>query len=381
LELIFLNLRNDEKNKEISKKDRNGFFACVYFSLKKPKEKIQNSKIMSSRLEELKRKRTSVIFDCTDKEKKLKHTISGINCIHEIALSPDKKLLAIGSDLPYLLVIDFATKKEKYRLCIPEHKPFYKDDENCIISTTFSPDGKYLAGGDRNGVVRIWDAIQSDEKEPKLIWETLAHKKRVANLSFSSDSKYLASCSYDMCICTWKMQDLDPDKRTTLFALAKTPIMCVAFSPDTKQHQFAVGSYDGTLRIKAIDIPCLYDSFDVPTKSPYKPDGVYCIAYSSDGCNIACGVGISVCIFNKLSGKFEKELKGHTSYIARVAYSPNNKYIASCGGDSTVRVWEIESGVCLKTFEHSNWVNTVLFLDDANVLSADYTGYVYLHQL
>jgi WD40 repeat protein len=41
---------------------------------------------------------------------------------------------------------------------------------------------------------------------------------------------------------------------------------------------------------------------------------------------------------------------GHSAYVIDVSWSPNGKYIASGGGDSTVRVWEASSGNTLYTY-------------------------------
>ncbi len=41
---------------------------------------------------------------------------------------------------------------------------------------------------------------------------------------------------------------------------------------------------------------------------------------------------------------------GHSNYVISVAWSPDGKYIASGGGDSTVRVWDVNTGNTLSTY-------------------------------
>ncbi|MEM7010366.1 MAG: TIR domain-containing protein, partial [Verrucomicrobiota bacterium] len=69
--------------------------------------------------------------------------------------------------------------------------------------------------------------------------------------------------------------------------------------------------------------------------------------------------------------QFEEKLRagaiglGHTDYVRSVAFSPDGKFALSGSDDYTVRLWEIESGQCLRVFEgHSGWVISVAFSAD-----------------
>jgi len=43
-------------------------------------------------------------------------------------------------------------------------------------------------------------------------------------------------------------------------------------------------------------------------------------------------------------------LRGHTSTIVGLDWSPNRSVLASGGWDGTIRVWDVKSGACLHTF-------------------------------
>ena len=49
------------------------------------------------------------------------------------------------------------------------------------------------------------------------------------------------------------------------------------------------------------------------------------------------------------SGKCLKTLEGHTNFVRSVAIKYN--LIISGSDDNTIRIWDIDSGVCLKTLE------------------------------
>jgi WD40 repeat protein len=49
------------------------------------------------------------------------------------------------------------------------------------------------------------------------------------------------------------------------------------------------------------------------------------------------------------SGEQLKTFVGHSGLVKSVAYSPDGRLLASCGRDTTIRIWDIASGNCLKT--------------------------------
>jgi WD40 repeat protein len=62
-------------------------------------------------------------------------------------------------------------------------------------------------------------------------------------------------------------------------------------------------------------------------------------------------------------------LKGHTSAIYGVAYSPTGKYIASSSNDRTVRLWDADTGKEILTLKgHWDLVSRVAFSSDGKHL-------------
>ena len=74
-----------------------------------------------------------------------------------------------------------------------------------MLSVAFSPDGKTLASGGRDGNVKLWDVATERN--------TATHNEHfgaVSSVAFSPDGKTLASGSWDKTINLW---DLKPGEK------------------------------------------------------------------------------------------------------------------------------------------------------------------------
>jgi RNA polymerase sigma factor (sigma-70 family) len=72
------------------------------------------------------------------------------------------------------------------------------------------------------------------------------------------------------------------------------------------------------------------------------------LAWSSDGKRLVTGGwgrwDHSVRLWDPMTGKELRRFNGNASSVQGVAFFPDDKFIASAGGDGTVRVWEVKTG-------------------------------------
>lgn len=111
--------------------------------------------------------------------------------------------------------------------------------QHWVLSSKFSPDGRFLATGSCDKFIKLWNTTTMKE-----IFTLSGHKGDIWSLDFNHNSKLLASAGEDKSLIVW---DLDSRSQFKTFYGHKGPIYSILFTKDSK---FVVtGSGDGTIRI------------------------------------------------------------------------------------------------------------------------------------
>jgi WD40 repeat protein len=73
-------------------------------------------------------------------------------------------------------------------------------DQDRVIALAVSPDGKTLATGGDDKIVRLWEVASGQERR-----RFVGHRNFVSTLAFSADGRLLASGSWDTTVLVWDL--------------------------------------------------------------------------------------------------------------------------------------------------------------------------------
>ncbi len=153
-------------------------------------------------------------------------------------------------------------------------------------------------------------------------------------------------------------------------------VLSVAISPD---GEYALSGGDDALRQWDVETgECLrvFEGHAGTVKSvAVCPDGRYAVSGSED---------LTLRLWDMETGECLRVFEGHTgivkslelspygldiNYVRSVAISSDGEYVLSGGDDQTLRLWDMETGECLRVFEgHTDTVNSVAISHDGRFL-------------
>jgi WD40 repeat protein/lipoprotein NlpI len=239
-----------------------------------------------------------------------------------------------------------------------------------VYSVAFSPDGHTLASGSSDKTIRLWDLSTGailTPSPPSMLTEarTLTHTLHVDCVAFAPNASVLVSGAGNSA----RMWD------TSTGALLQTMetengVNAIAFSPD--------GSLAAGAALRNVYV------WQVPSgaeklKFQAHPREVTSVAFSADGRLLATTGGYqdnSVRLWSvataggALTVSPVRTLTGHTETAMSVAFSPDNRTLASGSDDGTVRLWDVESGTLRVALKGAGNVRTLTFSSSGEWLAA-----------
>jgi WD40 repeat protein len=79
----------------------------------------------------------------------------------------------------------------------------------------------------------------------------------------------------------------------------------------------------------------------------------------------------NICLYDLTSGTHIKTLQGHEDDVTVVTMLPDGT-LASGSKDSTVKIWNLQSGACIKTLQERAWITSLTVLPDGTLASGSW---------
>jgi WD40 repeat protein len=278
--------------------------------------------------------------------------------VAEVAFAPGGRRLA-SSSYPTRLVPTVADGTIRVWEVDPGATlPVLRGHRSYVYPVVYSPDGRWIASGDWDNRLRLWDARTGEA------CAVLDNGDLVKTLAFSPDGSRLVSARQDR-LQVWEAAT---GRRLEEIQAPAPNILAVAFHPDGA----TLAALDGSGGAGGVTIFNVATGAMVARLRLAASHDTQALAYSPDGRWLA-GVSAddkTVCLFDAHTYQPSGQFPGHAGIVRAVAFSPESRRLASCGSDQTVRVWQIDGGACQVLRGHTDDVFAVAFHPDGTRLAS-----------
>lgn len=286
----------------------------------------------------------------------------------EVLAFSAKGVLATGDRTGRVALRDIRTGKGRL---LPARRDFggrSADGGSGVTALAFSQDGKVLADGGPDGIVRLWSTSSG-----KAVTSFPGSRGRVGALAFSPDGAVLAVAGPDGAVGLWDTRSLTPI--VTLAGGAEA--FALAFSPDgTKLASGGEISrlWDSPIG-RRVPVSGSTESVLETSSQPRRRDH----ALSVDGSTLARAEEFGVRVWD--TGVQEAVLVKDDSGAAvlpPMALSPDGSSLAVGGGASGVRLYDTATGGHTRTLSGPSELNTLAFGPDGLLAGGGIQGTVWL---
>lgn len=240
------------------------------------------------------------------------------------AVAPDGETLAvIANDMMSFSLIDTGNGNALVGSKVTDY---------LIGNITFSPDGRYLALTKQE----FWEVMLFDRETLEEVisltgFETAAP---VFNAGFDASPQWMVWHSRG----TVMLQEVETGMMGGTFQ-HEDFLSCYTLSPDGTILATSAGKTVNNAFVPAVTLWDTSSSTEIQTLVLDAPANV--VKFSPDGKILAVAAGSVLQLWDPASGTLLQTLAGHTDTILQVAFSPDQKSIATAGLDNQLLVWQI----------------------------------------
>lgn len=234
-----------------------------------------------------------------------------------IAFSADGRTLASGHDNGLVRFWDVGSQRFLGEIkASPKPMP--------ISAIAFAPRGQFVASAGEDRVVRVWD-----EFTHKQVCELNSHTDRIPALAWNPEGSLLVSAGWDTSARVWRPPQPDP---TILLNSHAEQVSTLVYSPDGKYLACADSDFD-------IHLWTNIESAERGAVLRGHNDEIRCLAFSTDGSKLAsAGVDRVIHVWDVRAGQL---LAGPNAKARHsIAVIPGNPLRLASTGTQGIRIWE-----------------------------------------
>jgi len=285
--------------------------------------------------------------------------------VRTVAFSRDGRTVATGGNDTVVRLWDAASGEERRSL---------QGHAGWISAVAFAPRGNLLSTASADKTVKLWDPETGD-----LLATLQGHAEPVSCLAFTADGRTLASGTGLLGIESGnpltrfvrrgargkvKLWNVAARRELVTFDARHGDILSLAFSPDGKK--LATSGAAGTAKLWNVaavaEQPPVVLKHGVPVLS---------VAFSPDGQTVATGDWSNlVRLWDAAGGTTRATLRGHTGPIMCVRFFPDGKSLATASHDQNVTLWDVASGEQTNRIRgHTDSILSLAFSPDGATLA------------